>query len=31
MEDSIENENQTKKNEKAIIFINEIEIKMKGF
>jgi hypothetical protein len=31
MEESSENENQTKKNEKAIIFTNEIEIKMKGF
>jgi hypothetical protein len=31
MEESSENENQTEQNEKAIIFINEIKIKMKGF
>jgi hypothetical protein len=31
MEESSENQNQTEQNEKAIIFINEIEIEMKGF
>ncbi len=31
MEESSENQNQTEQNEKAIIFINEIKIKMKGF